>query len=70
MNIKSLYSFGYCTVIRMLIDTSDDPINLSNIYQNAYSISAFYGYRKVNHYCRPNKASCANTIAQTPIKLW
>ncbi len=44
-------------------DKSDDPINLSNIYQNAYSISAIFidsrigmdTYRKVSHYCRLSK---------------
>ena len=39
MDIKSLYSFEYCTVILRLINKSDNHVYFSNLYENAYSIS-------------------------------
>jgi len=39
-DIKSLYSFEYCTVILMLINKSDSLEYFSNLYQDAHSISA------------------------------
>jgi hypothetical protein len=42
VNIESLYSFRYCTIILMFIDKSDNPVYLSNLYRDEYSISSLF----------------------------
>ena len=62
MDIKSLYSFEYYTVILMLINKSGNLEYFSNLYQDAHSISALsieinalVGYKGATHYCRHSK---------------